>query len=117
MAGKNHPRYKLRKKMNTIKHEVKSLFNEPPTFIHNWEELSQAKSNTHIIEIDPDMCSGWVRPKFELSSDDDYYTHNVYLSTHTFYGNTYFISTATLRRLDFNVQLINWDGETICCKQ
>lgn len=116
MAGKNHRRYKMRKCMNEIKHKPVSLFNEPPVLISTWEELSKLETETHSLVIDVDGCNGHVRPKFKLSDDDDYYMHNAYLSTHTFYSSQYFESTAMLRKLGFNVQLQNWDGETVYCK-
>ena len=117
MANKNNRRYKMRKEMNKIKHEPKRLFEEPPVLISTWEELAKVETDTHYIEVDLEFCNGHVRPKFELSDDDDYYLHNMYLSTHTFYGSQYFHSTTILRRLGFNVQLANWDGETLYCNR
>lgn len=117
MAGKNHHRYKIRKRMNQIKHEPKRLFEEPPVLIHNWEELSKATSETHYLEIDIRNCNGHVRPKPGVECDNDsYYFHNKYLSTHTFYGGSYYYYTSKLRKLGFNIQLENWDGETIFCR-
>lgn len=82
MGNKNDHRYKVRKHMNTIKHEQKSLFDEPPVLISTWDELGKLENDTHRIEVDLDGGSGYVVPKFELTSDDDYYLHNRYLSTH-----------------------------------
>lgn len=114
MAGKNNKRYKIRKNMNKIKHEPKRLFNEPPVLISTWEELVGLENDLYRIEVDIDRCSGWVRPKFEMP-DKDYTLHNIYLSTHTFYGSNYFNSTVLLRNFGFNIQLKNWDGETVYC--
>lgn len=36
---------------------------------------------------------------------------DVYLSTHTFYGNSYKHSTKLLRACGFDVELDNWDKE------
>jgi hypothetical protein len=102
--------------MNAIKHEPKRLFDEPPVLISTWEELSKLETDTHRIEVNFEFCCGRVRPKFELTDDDDYYRNNEYLSTHTFYSSTYSYYTRVLRELGFNIQLANWDGETIYCK-
>jgi hypothetical protein len=113
VAGKNHKRYKLRKRMNAIKHEPIRLFKEPPTLISTWKELGKAYSETHYIELDKDGWCGHVRPKFAVANDDEYFSNNIYLSTHTFYGSSYYYMTTLLRKLGFNIQLANWDGETI----
>jgi hypothetical protein len=115
MASKNNHRYKLRKRMNHIKHEPKSLFNEPATLISTWEGLDGLENDNYYITVELRNCCGWVRPKHEVP-EDEYFKHDIYLSTHTFYGSQYFNSTVTLRRLGFNVQLTNWDEETIFCK-
>jgi hypothetical protein len=115
MASKNHHRYKLRKRMNSIKHEEKSLFNEPPLVISSWEALDKLENDQYYLDITPEDCNGWLRPKIE-SSEENYWLHNHYLSTHTFYESEYFRTTSLLRRLGFNVQLVNWDGETLYCR-
>lgn len=115
MASKNHHRYKLRKRMNGIKHVQSSLFTEPAILIGTWEELDGLENDNYRIEVELYNCCGWVRPKQEVS-ESEYFKHNMYLSTHTFYGSQYFYSTAALRKLGFNVQLSNWDGETLYCK-
>ena len=115
MASKNHHRYKIRKRMNGIKHEQKILFDEPATLIKSWEDLVGLENDNYRLEIEVDNGCGWVRPKHEVS-DDEYYTHNMYLSTHTFYGSQYAGYTAMLRKMGFNIQLSNWDGETVPCK-
>ena len=114
MAGKNNHRYKIRKRINTIKHEPRRLFDTPPILIKNWDELTKMKSETHILEIEPANGNGWIKPKIKVEGKD-YYKHNHYLSTHTFYGHSYFYSTTVLRKCGFNIQLENWDGETIYC--
>ena len=114
MAGKNNHRYGKRKRINKIKHEVKPLFSEPAKYIENWEQLDGLQNDN--ISVDKDMCNGWIKPKNEVP-DDEFFTHNVYLSTHTFYGRDYYWTTAILRYMGFNIQLANWDGETVWCKQ
>ena len=117
MAGKNNHRYKIRKRINTIKHETKLLFDEDPILISTWEELSKLETDKYYIDIDLEGGRGHVRPKFEVADDDDnYYLHNMYLSTHTFYRATYSQYTNMLRKLGFNIQLANWDGDTIYSK-
>lgn len=111
MGNKNNNRYNTRKR-NSVKHESKKLFTEPPLLIKNWEELSKVKSDTHFIEVEIENCCGYIRPMIEVP-DEEYYDHNYYLTTHTFYGSQYFITTELLRKCGFNVQLLNWDGETI----
>lgn len=115
MASKNHRRYKLRKRMNSIKHEPYRLFSEPPRIINTWKDLIGLENDNYYIDVEIDNGCGWVRYK-HVAPEKDYFKHNRYLSTHTFYGNQYFYSTAMLRELGFNVQLVNWDGETIYCK-
>lgn len=114
MGNKNHRRYKLRRHMNAIKHEPKKLFSEPPIFIHGWKDLIGLENDRYIIVVEEGNCRGWIKPKFEVP-DEEYFEHYHYLSTHTFYGGQYFYSTAMLRKFGFNVQLENWDGETIYC--
>jgi len=73
-----------------------------PLVIQSWDELSKCQSDTHYLEIDVEMESGWVRSKTD--SDDE-----MYLSTHTFYGSNYQSSSELLPSKGFNVQLDNWD--------
>ena len=76
-----------------------------PTYVETWEELSKVKSETHILEIDVEGCNGWIHPK----EDDGTYDGHYYLSTHTFYGESYKNSTFVLQSFGFNVELDNWD--------
>lgn len=116
MAGKNHHRYKIRKRINKIKHESKPLFDTPPWLIESWSQLNGLQNDKYIIEVDEYMCNGWVKPKFDVSEEESW-VHNMYLSTHTFYGSNYFNTTWMLRsRFGFNVQLANWDGQTLYCR-
>lgn len=80
-----------------------------PKLIRTWNELKDCISNTHILEIDVDMCSGWIRPKNSDGNTGNYFADNCYLSTHTFYGSSYQHSTRILQDFGFNVQLANWD--------
>lgn len=80
-----------------------------PKLIKNWSELKDCNSETHTLEIDKDMCSGWVRSKNKVESDKGFSTNNHYLSTHTFYGSNYEFATRLLQKCGFNVRLANWD--------
>lgn len=79
-------------------------------FIKDWIELATVESEDYYIEVDKEWGNGWIRPKDHVQYDDkDYYKHNVYLTTHTFYGEQYQASTKLLRQYGFDVQLANWD--------
>ena len=95
-----------------MKDTRKHKFNEPPTLINGWEDFVGLENDNYYIDINLEMGCGWVRCKREVP-DFEYYTHNMYLSTHTFYGDQYQMYTSMLRDFGFNVQLKNWDGETI----
>lgn len=79
--------------------------------IKNWKELSKVKSNDkYEILIDNDMCNGWIKPiKETKETEDNYFEHHVYLSTHTFYGSHYKYSTEILQKYGFDVEIDNWD--------
>ena len=85
--------------------------------VKNWEELSKIpnESKTHILKVDVKDCCGWL-----ISKDPKPYKENlsymrnlphldVYLSTHTFYGNKYENSTKLLKACGFDVEIDNWD--------
>ena len=116
MASKNHKRYKVRKR-NTVKHQPKRLFDDPPILIHDFSELIGLENDICRIEVDEDMSCAWVKQK-DPNADDDpvWWKHDIYLSTHTFYKSHYQGMTKILRRLGFNIQLENWDGETVYCE-
>jgi hypothetical protein len=91
------------------------LFDEPPVLISTWEELANAKSETHYIEVL--RGCGHVRSKVPVPENSEgIRMNNIYLSSHTFYEKHYNYVTKLLRNLGFNVQLKNWDGETIYCQ-
>ena len=85
--------------------------------IKDWDELSKIpnESDTHILEVDTHMGSGWLKAKErkEYDSNIEYLDQvknlDVYLSTHTFYGSTYEFSTKVLKACGFDVELENWD--------
>ena len=87
--------------------------------ITDWNELSRIpnESPTHILEVDTDMGSGWLRAKERRSYDSnkDYLEQikhlDIYLSTHTFYGSKYKESTKILKACGFDVEIDNWDKE------
>lgn len=84
-----------------------------PKLIETWKDLVGLESEDYYLEIDVEKCSGWINPKDHVKYDDkDYWKHNEYLSTHTFYGTQYKNYTKILRSFGFDVQLKNWDGET-----
>lgn len=80
-----------------------------PKLIRNWSELKDCESETHTLELDERMSSGWVRSKNEAKSGESFSTNNHYLSTHTFYGSNYEFSTSLLQKCGFNVRLASWD--------
>lgn len=81
-------------------------------FIRDWNDLVGLESEHYKLEIDLDKCNGWIRPKVETEETDrDYCKHNVYLSTHTFYGKCYKEYTEILQRFGFDVELNNWDAD------
>lgn len=81
--------------------------------IKNWEELSKVKPNDkYKIDIDLEMCNGWIKPLQETEeTQKDYFKHHRYLSTHTFYGSQCKYSTEVLQEYGFNIEIDNWDKE------
>ena len=87
--------------------------------ITDWDELSKIpnESPTHILEVDTEMGSGWLRAKYPkpmkkgLSFMRQIKHMDVYLSTHTFYGNQYKESTKILKACGFDVEIDNWDKD------
>jgi hypothetical protein len=76
-----------------------------PKLIKNWDELIGLESENYFIELDEDMCCGWIRPK------DNPTDWCEYLSTHTFYGHRYQESTRILQKYGFDVEIDNWDKD------
>lgn len=107
MANKSNRRYKARiaKPRNN-----RRLFDTPPVLISTWEELDGLESENYKITVDENGWSATVSHKY----DKDVWSQ--YLSTHTFYSGEYLYWTSKLRRLGFNIQLKNWDGETLYCR-
>ena len=87
--------------------------------IKNWEELSKIpnESKTHILKVDVKSCCGCLIPKDpkpykkKLSYMRNLPHLDVYLSTHTFYGNEYKHSMKLLKACGFDVEIDNWDKE------
>ena len=87
--------------------------------IKDWEELSKIpnESPTHILEVDVEGCNAWLHAKDPkpYNRKDDYIKQvphlDVYLSTHTFYGSKYELSTKILKACGFDVEIDNWDKE------
>ncbi len=79
--------------------------------IRNWEELSKVPPNEKY-KIDVEDCSGWINPIKETEeTEENYFEHHAYLSTHTFYGNHYKESTKLLQKYGFDIEIDNWDKE------
>ena len=83
--------------------------------IKNWDELDGLESENYRIiveDLSGIKCSGWIRPKIETEETiENYCDHNIYLSTHTFYGHDYEYYTKVLQSFGFDVILDNWDKE------
>lgn len=79
-----------------------------PKLVSTWEELTGCKSDTHVLVIDLDGGSGWVRPKDKSIQHEEHYKNDCYLSTHTFYGSSYQRSTKILQECGFHIQLKSW---------
>lgn len=82
-----------------------------PKLIKNWEELSKVPPNEkYKIVVDEEMSCGWIRPIKETDeTQENYFKHHKYLSTHTFYGSQYEYSIKLLQEYGFDVELDNWD--------
>lgn len=81
--------------------------------IKSWEELVGLESDDYYLDIDAKKCNGHIRPKEHVKiTDENYFEHTRYLSTHTFYGHDYKRSTIELQEHGFDIQLENWDGGT-----
>ncbi len=76
--------------------------------IKNWKELSQVPpNNKYKIEVDIEMCNGWILPVQETEeTKKDYFKHHKYLSTHTFYGKTG--TPNILKEYGWDLELANW---------
>lgn len=87
--------------------------------ITDWDELSKIpnESATHILEVDTEMGCGRLKAKDKKPYDStkpfmsQIKNLDVYLSTHTFYGNNYMESTNILQACGFDVEIDNWDKE------
>lgn len=80
--------------------------------ISTWDELDGLESEKYKVEVDKYFCNGWIVPKVETEeTEENYFDHHVYLSTHTFYGTQYEYSTEVLQKFGFDVEIDNWDKE------
>lgn len=87
--------------------------------VKNWEDLSKIpkESKTHILKVDVDGCNAWLiakdhsgyKKKLSIMRNAKY--RNFYLSTHTFYGDNYKLSTKILKVCGFDVEIDNWDKQ------
>ena len=74
--------------------------------IKDWKDLDGLESENYYIEVDHYYGCGWIRAKDETMRDE-------YLSTHTFYGETYKGYEKILRDCGFDVELVTWDKENV----
>ena len=59
-----------------------------PTAIRNWNDLVGLESEHYQLKINTNMGHGWIVPKVETEeTEQDYFKHHKYLSTHTFYDD------------------------------
>ena len=81
--------------------------------IRNWKELSKVKPNDkYKIDVDIEQCNAWIKPVKETDeTENDYFKHHVYLSTHTFYGKHHKKSAEILQKYGFYIEIDNWDKE------
>lgn len=83
--------------------------------IKSWKELNGIESENYKIEVELENHCGWIVPKEETEeTEENYFDHHVYLSTHTFYGTQYKESTEILQKFGFDVEIDNWDKERCC---
>ena len=69
------------------------------------------ESEKYKIRLDSKYrSSGWIEPKVETEeTEENWFDHHEYLSTHTFYGTQYKYSTEVLQKFGFDVEIDNWD--------
>lgn len=106
----------MNKKHVKLKREAVNgcYYNDKPKLIRNWKELFELPPNDKykIIDLDGYGYNGWIYPvKETLETQENWFDHHVYLSTHTFYGSSYERSTKILQKFGFNVEIDNWDKE------
>lgn len=78
--------------------------------IKGWKDLVGLESENYKLDIDVESCSGHIVPKVETEeTQENYFEHHRYLSTHTFYGSQYEESTKELQKFGFDVEIDNWD--------
>jgi len=92
--------------------EYSKICNNPNYYI----DFSDGRFSGEGQEISPH--SAWIRPiKVTEETEKNYWDHNKYLSTHTFYGknkdgtgrDTHKYSTELLQKFGFDVEIDNWD--------
>lgn len=73
--------------------------------IKTWDELIGLENDKYKVVVDLDAGNGWIISK---NNEDDW---KEYLSTHTFYGSQYQVSTKTFQKYGFDIEIDNWDKE------
>ena len=78
--------------------------------IKGWQDLVGLESEKYKLAINLESCNGYIVPKVETEeTQENYFEHHRYLSTHTFYGSQYEESTKELQKFGFDVDIDNWD--------
>lgn len=90
-----------------IDEKLKSLNNKlngDKLKIYTWEQLAKVQpSKTHKLDIDVEMCCGWIIENIKTMND-------IYLSTHTFYsGDTTKEVNDILQTCGFEIELVSWE--------
>lgn len=83
--------------------------------IRDWKELLALPPNDKYMIVDKDGYgyNAWIVPIEETpETQENYFKHHMYLSTHTFYGGSYERSTKILQKFGFDVEIDNWDKES-----
>ena len=79
--------------------------------IKNWGELSRVPPNDkYMIIVNMEFGGAWIKPRMEVPNGE-WFKHNVYLSTHTFYGSNYKRSTEIFQKFGFDIEIDNWDKD------
>ena len=78
--------------------------------VNNWRDLSKCESSKYRIVLEDNKCSAWIEPKKEtIETKENYFEHHQYLSTHSFYGDTYRDTNNLLKKFGFDVEVVSWD--------
>lgn len=78
--------------------------------VKRWEDLDgmTSRDGRYKIEVDLTHGCGNIIPTFELTPDDNYFDHHIYLSTHTFYEKAQKTYQKIFKKYGFDVEIISW---------